>query len=513
MTRLAAVLAALSLASDAADGFPPETTVRSALLACSLAADVGNDALVGDVLVGGLLRHIGCTGFAVEEAHRYGAGDDVALRHVMAEVDFGQPDRAAQTIGERVAAHCPPEARAEAVGNLAGDGPEAGAQHHRAQCDAAEHLTSVLPVGGAARAAVADAFERWDGAGGPSGKAGEDLSLVARVVEVGYVAELFRHRQGRGGAVAELKLRSGAQLDPTLVAVFLERSGQRFDLVDDPQRSPWEELLDREPAPRATLSPSQLDAVALAFGRFADLKSVFFAGHCEAVADVAVVAAAALGFGRDETDDLRRAALLHDIGRVGVPTGTWDAPRRLAGPEWDRVRFHAWETQRILSAAPLLEPLAAIAGAAHERLDGSGYHRGATAAGLSDAARLLAVADVAVALGRARPHRPAHDADATVRALVEEVEAGRLDRRGVGAVVEALGGGALQRRPRWPDGLSDREVEVLVRVAKGETNKDIARALGITARTVGHHVAHVYAKAGLRSRAGASLYALERQLL
>jgi HD-GYP domain-containing protein (c-di-GMP phosphodiesterase class II)/DNA-binding CsgD family transcriptional regulator len=516
VTRIVEVLAALSLASDAADGFPPEATVRSALLATSLAADVGDETLVRDVLVGGLLRHIGCTGFAVEEAHRYGAGDDVALRHVMAEVDFGQPERAGATIGERIAAHAAPAARATAVGHLVGDGPAAGEQHALAQCDAAEHLAGLLPVSDAARSVASDAFERWDGHGGPAGKAGDDVALVARIVEIGYVAELFRQRQGRGGATAELRLRSGTQLDPSLVAAFLERSGDHFDLVDDPRRSPWEELLDREPTPHASLSAAQLDAVALSFGRFSDLKSVWFAGHAEAVASAAVGAAAVLGFESGVVEDLRRAALLHDIGRVAIPTGTWDAPRRLAGPERDRVRFHSWETQRILSSAPLLAPSAAIAGSVHERLDGSGYHRGLGAGGLDDAARLLAAADVAVALGEARPYRPALDPSGVARVLRDEVEAGLLDRRSVAALTDAMAGVAgvaVGKPPRWPDELSDREVEVLVLVARGETNKDIARRLGITAKTVAHHVAHVYVKTGVRSRAGATLYALERRLL
>jgi HD-GYP domain-containing protein (c-di-GMP phosphodiesterase class II) len=367
-------------------------------------------------------------------------------------------------------------------------------------------------VTAAAREVAGDAFERWDGHGGPEGKAGEDVSLVARVVEVGYVAELFRCRQGRGGALAELRLRSGTQLDPSLVAAFLERSGEHLDLVDDPRRSPWDQLLDREPTPHATLTAAELDAVALAFGRFSDLKSVWFAGHAEAVASAATAAATVLGLDAATIDDLRLAALLHDIGRVAVPTGTWDAPRALAGPERDRVRFHVWETQRILSAAPLLAPLATIAASAHERLDGSGYHRGTSATGLSEASRLLAAADVWVALGSARPHRPAIVDVAERRAvLLHEVEAGLLDRRCVLALTDEAA--PAPRALRWPDQLSDREVEVLVRVASGDTNKDIARRLGITAKTVAHHVAHVYVKTGVRSRAGASLYALERGLL
>ena len=510
--RLVEILGTLSLATDAADGFPPETTIRSALLAAQLAADLGDDALVRDVIVGALLRHIGCTGFAVEEAHRYGAGDDVGLRHVMAEVDFGQPARAAQTITEQLAADAEPTARQAAVGALLGDGPAAGARHDAAQCDAAEHLCALLPIGSGPRAVASDAFERWDGSGGPAGKSGAEISLVARVVEVAYVAELFRGRQGRGGATAELQLRSGSQLDPTIVDAFGARRGELFDHVDATRHPTWELLLDAEPRPHRIVPMTSLDAFALAFARFTDLKSTWFAGHSEAVAEVAAAAAGALGLDAQAIARLRWAGLLHDLGRVAVPTGTWDVPRPLSSPERDRVRFHSWETQRILEATPLLADVAPIAGGAHERSDGSGYHRGLQGPALDPSTKLLAAADVITALAEPRPHRPAHDdagAQAEIRA---EVDARRLDRDAVAAVLDVTGRGRLAA-PRWPDQLTDREVDVLRLVATGASNKDVARALGIRAKTVAHHVAHVYDKTACRSRAGATLYALAHGLI
>ncbi|MFN8040171.1 MAG: HD domain-containing phosphohydrolase [Acidimicrobiales bacterium] len=518
--RLVEVLGSLSLACDAADGFAAESTVRLAVTAGALAERFGGDALVADVVIGGLLRHMGCTGFAVEEARDFGAGDDVGLRSVMAEVDFGRPEQAVALVQERLAAHAPPAERAAAVGALLGDGPAAAARHDAAQCDAAERLAALLPVPAGAVTVTSDAFERWDGHGGPSGRAGEDISLVARIVEVAYVAELFRQRQGRGGAVAELRARRGAHLDPTAVDAFLADAGDLFDLVDDPRTSPWERLLDAEPEPHARISPAQLDDVALAFGRFADLKSPWFTGHAEAVADLVVAAADAAGLSGDGATGglglagLRRAALLHDLGIVAVPTGLWEAPRALHGPEVDRVRFHAWETDRILSSSPLLAPLAAVAGATHERLDGSGYHRGLAGDALGPAARILAAADGAVALRSARPHRPAHTLDAARAVLVDEVAAGRLDRQATSAVLEALGGEALAAPPAVrPSGLTDREVDVVRLVAAGSSNKEVAAALGITPKTVAHHVAHVYDKTGCRSRAGLTLFALEHHLI
>jgi HD-GYP domain-containing protein (c-di-GMP phosphodiesterase class II)/DNA-binding CsgD family transcriptional regulator len=430
----------------------------------------------------------------------------------MATVDFGRPDQAVAIIEADLAAHAPAAARRAAISTLLGQGREAAALHDAAQCDAGERLAGLLPVSPGARVVVTDAFERWDGHGGPAGKQGEELALVARLVEVAYVAELFRCRQGRGGAVAELRARAGAHLDPSLVARFLDGVAERFDLVDDARRSVWETLLASEPEPWARVSPSQVDGAALAFARFADLKSTFFTGHSEAVASLAVAAGASLGLDAARLDRVRRAALLHDVGRTAIPTGTWDLPRGLSGPEFDRVRFHAWETQRILAATPLLAPLAGVASGAHERSDGTGYHRGLDAAALDAEVRLLAAADVACALREERPHRPALPPEAATDVLRDEVEQGRLDRRAVAAVLEASGAGPMIALS-WPTGLTDREVDVLRLVATGATNKDVARALGITAKTVAHHVAHIYDKTGCRSRAGVTLFALEHGLV
>lgn len=510
--RLVEVLGTLSLACDAADGFAHDTTMRSAILAAQLAADLGDARLVGDVVVGSLLRHIGCTGFAVEEAHRFGAGDDVGLRSVMAEVDFGRPDDAVRVVHERLAVSAPAPHRAAAIEALLGDGPIAAVRHDAAQCDAAERLASLLPVSEAAASVASDAFERWDGHGGPAGRGGDEISLVARLVEIGYVAELFRGRQGRGGAEAELRARAGGQLDPELVRVFLDTAPARFDAVTDPSCSVWERLCDAEPAPHARITDAQVDDAALAFARFSDLKSMWLTGHSEQVAEVAAGAAGELGLDIGVRTAVRRAALLHDIGRVGVPTGVWDLPRPLSQHERDRVRFHAWETERILSSTPLLGNVAQIAAAAHEREDGSGYHRGRVPAQVAVPARLLAAADVWCALWADRPHRPALTPSAARDEVAAAAERGELDRTAVDAVLAAVEQAALPPR-RWPVGLSDREVEVLGLLAGGAADKQIAADLGITAKTVAHHVQHVYDKIGVRSRAGATLFAVEHRLL
>lgn len=510
--RLVEVLGALSLACDAADGFPHETTMRSAVLAGSLARMLGDDQLVGHVVVGALLRHIGCTGFAVEEAHRFGAGDDVGLRRLMAEVDFGRPDQAAHLIGDQLASHAPQTERDMAMEALLGDGPEAAARHDAAQCDAAERLTRLLPVSSEAATVASQAFERWDGLGGPYQLFGDGISLVARVVEVGYVAELFRGRQGRGGAAAELRARAGRQLDPRLVHLFLDNAPELFDHLDDQRHSVWERLCDAEPAPHFRISEAQVDDAALAFARFTDLKSTWFGSHSEQVASVAESAASTMGLDVAACTAVRRAGLLHDIGRVGVPTGIWDLPRRLSPHEQDRVRFHAWETDRILSATALFGRVGRIAGAAHERHDGSGYPRTHIPDDVAAEVSILAASDMWCALRAERPHRSAFEPAAARDEIAAAVQARILDRDATDAVLEAAAQDPVPP-PDWPAGLTDREIDVLGQLASGAGDKQIAADLGITAKTVAHHVQHIYDKIGVRSRAGATLFAVENRLI
>jgi DNA-binding NarL/FixJ family response regulator len=154
-----------------------------------------------------------------------------------------------------------------------------------------------------------------------------------------------------------------------------------------------------------------------------------------------------------------------------------------------------------------------LAGAHHERLDGSGYHRGTRGSGLDQTARILAAADCYGAMREARPYRPALDEATAEAELLREVDEGRLDSEGVDAVLTAAGHATQQRPRELPAGLTERELEVLLVLVRGESNQEIATHLGISVKTVGHHVQHVYEKAGVRTRAAATLWAFENDLV
>jgi HD-GYP domain-containing protein (c-di-GMP phosphodiesterase class II) len=189
----------------------------------------------------------------------------------------------------------------------------------------------------------------------------------------------------------------------------------------------------------------------------------------------------------------------------------WEKSGLLTADEWEQVRLHPYHTERVLVRSPFLAPLARIASAHHERMDGSGYHRGLNAASLPPAARLLAAADAYRAKTEPRAYRDALDSHTAAERLVEKAKEGRLDADMVAAVIEAAGLEAphIER----PAGLTEREVEVVTLLARGMQTKQIARSLDISAKTADRHIQNAYRKMGVSSRAAATLFAVEHGLI
>jgi DNA-binding CsgD family transcriptional regulator len=209
-------------------------------------------------------------------------------------------------------------------------------------------------------------------------------------------------------------------------------------------------------------------------------------------------------------DEIHAAALLHDLGRTAVSSEIWDRAGPLGPADRERVRLHSYWTERVLARCPAIAALSPVAAAHHERLDGSGYHRGASATELRPAARVLAAADAFAAMTESRPYRPAHAAPDAARELVAGGSAGKLDPGAAAAVIEAAG--LPRHRAAWPCDLTDREVDVLRLCARGMTNRQIAETLIVSARTVQHHLGSIYDKTERRTRAGAAVFAVEHGL-
>jgi HD-GYP domain-containing protein (c-di-GMP phosphodiesterase class II) len=209
---------------------------------------------------------------------------------------------------------------------------------------------------------------------------------------------------------------------------------------------------------------------------------------------------------------LRRAGLVHDLGRLGVSNAIWDKRGPLGAGEWERVRMHPYLTERMLHSSEALAPLGAIAVQHRERLDGSGYPRGLSGAAISRLARILGAADAYQAMREPRPYRPERSADEAAAELRGDVKAGRLDADAAEAVLGAAGH-RVSRRREGPAGLTAREVEVLKLLARGLSNKEIAERLVISPKTAANHIEHIYAKIDASTRATASLFAMQHGLL
>jgi HD-GYP domain-containing protein (c-di-GMP phosphodiesterase class II) len=263
---------------------------------------------------------------------------------------------------------------------------------------------------------------------------------------------------------------------------------------------------------RRFISNEKFDDILDAMGSFADIKSPYTIGHSQAVASLAAAAGRIYGLPDDAVVLLRRAGLVHDIGRLGVSNGIWDKRGGLTQAEIERVRLHPYLSERMLAFSPALAPLGALAVQHHERLDGSGYPRGLSGDAITPAGRILAAADAYHAMTELRPYRPARSPEEAAVEMRAEVTARRLDGDAANAVLRAAGHRVSARRD-WPAGLTAREVEVLKLVACGLSNKEIAEQLVISRKTAGNHVDHIYTKIGASTRARAGLFAMRHGLM
>jgi HD-GYP domain-containing protein (c-di-GMP phosphodiesterase class II) len=496
--RITELLASLSLATDLGTGQPLGHGLSTSLLAVAIAQELGCPPnQVRHVQQTTLIRFIGCNADAAETARMAGGGE-FELMSSLAPAHMGTTSEAALAMVRAVGKGQSLARRVKLVaGALAGE--DEGLASH---CEVASMLARRLGLEEPVIVALQHAYERWDGGGDPAGLTGEQIPLETRIAIVARDADLFA-RAGEDVA-GILRRRSGKAYDPGVVDAVLR-------LGPMSREAEWSEVLDAEPEPWAYVV--DIDNALAAVADYADLKSPWTRGHSPAVAELALEAGRLAGLDEETLRDLRRAALVHDLGRVGVDNGVWDKEGPLAASESEKVRLHPYLTERVLDRCAPLAGLARIASSHHERVDGSGYHRASAGDDLPLAARILAAADVMQALTTDRPFRPAWGQEDAIEMLEEEASAGHLDPEAVALVIQSVGGAAKSLAKAIPGGLTDREVEVLRLMSKGNTNKQIGQELFISPKTVGRHVENIYAKIGVSTRAGAALYAMEHRLL
>ena len=501
--RLAELVAALSLATDLGLGQPQEHVLRQTVIARRLAAAAG---LPGDqqtaVFYVSLLAWVGCVSDCHELATWF--GDDQRMRADSYQVDMAGLPMIRFVLGH-VGGDSGPARRLTMIGRFLAGGSGRAAGFMLGHCQTTGDIADRLGLGAAVGGALPQAFERWDGKGVPGQRAGEQIDPAMRVVQIADDAEVFHRLYGTGAAVDMLRSRRGTEFDPALVDLFCARAGELLGGVAEIDA--WDAVISSDRALGPELSEARLTSVLRVFGDYADLKSPSWMGHSAGVASLAGEAARRLGLPSSEVIRVKRAGLVHDLGAIGVSTGIWDRPAPLRAADRERVRTHAYLTERILARPDRLAEIGALAGLHHERLDGSGYPRGVRGDALSLPARVVAAADAYHAMCEDRPHRAALGAAAAAAAVRGEAAAGRLDGEAVNAVLAAAGH-RVRHRPTLPRGLTPREAEVLVLLARGLSNKEMARQLSVSVRTVSSHVEHAYAKIGVSSRGAAAMFAM-----
>lgn len=506
--QLAEIVAAIALATDLGLGQPLEHILRSCIIATRLADAAGATVEERDAAYWvTLLATSGCTAVSYELSSII--GDDIAFRSGLFEVGASNFDRL-RYILRKAGSGRGIIGRTTVRANLLRSRMRMLERVFLAHCSVSARLAERLGLGDDVLRALRQIFAQWNGKGLPDGVGGEDIALATRVANIANMVEIADRIGGIDATVATVHRFRGTEFDPNLVDLWCAQASSVLEGVD--AASSWEHVVREQPAGRGPLSEAELDETLELLADYADLKSPWLTGHSRAVAALAQATGSGMGLPHTDLVTLRRAALVHDIGRNGVPNSIWDKPGPLNPAEKERVRLHAYYTDRVLRQAGKLAALAEVASSAHERVGGSGYPRGVSGASTPLLGRIVAAADVYNAMLEARPHRGPLPRNEAASELRRAARAAELDGSVVDGVLAAEGHPA-RRKPSAPGGLTAREIEVLVLAVRGATAKAVANTLGIAPKTARNHMERIYMKIGVSSRAEAAMFAMQHGLI
>lgn len=513
-STLAQVLCAFAYANDLAFGLQLEDTLRSCYLASRIATQLGlSEEIRSDAYVAALLKDAGCTSWTSELASVWRT-DEIAARREMFIFSNAEDPRAFIAWMRRHVARDEPALRKlqgyfQVLTGSRALFQEAFATTAAVACRIAGRLGATASV----QAALLDLFEQWDGTGHPQGLAGADIPIVSRIVFPTFFLVPVHRVSGRQATIDLASALRGEAFDPVVMDAFLQLAADETFWAELEAPDIQQRVLALEPDFQlVTDDEAAMEAAALAFADFIDLKSRYTAAHSRRVAAVAELLARIMQCAEPAVAQIRRAALVHDLGMVAIPSHSLERPwPALSEAERDQYRLHAYHGERILRRVPAFAPLAEMVGTHHERADGSGYYRGLTGPHISLGARIIAVAD--------RLDGLTHDGPGTVAlplpAALDVLRGEPFDTEVVTALRRAVGitGSEAPATSAWPAGLTDREVQVLKLAARGLPRREVARRLGITENTARHHLEHIYNKTGAPNRVSATLFAMEHGLL
>ena len=404
---LAELVAALSHALDITEGQPAGHGVRCCWIGMQMGEALGfSTAKLGDLYYALLLKDVGCSSNAARICELYLAND------LSFKTDYKQVDHALPEILRFVLSHTGLKAglaeRFRAILNIAMHGGEIAREMIETRCTRGAEIVRQMRFSDSVAGAILDLDEHWNGQGQPLGKAATDISPLAQLALLAQVVDVFYMSSGPEAAMREIERRSGAWFNPEYSAVFLRlaRDQQFWATLGAPNLDQW--VVALEPQKRSILvDDDYLDDIAAAFAKVVDAKSPFTSGHSDRVALFADMIAEQLGFSDDRRRWLKRAALLHDIGKLGVSNQILDKAGKPDEEEWAAIKRHPALGETILKRIGAFAELARVAGAHHERLDGRGYPRGLGGEAIDLETRIVTTADIFDALTAERPYRAA----------------------------------------------------------------------------------------------------------
>jgi putative nucleotidyltransferase with HDIG domain len=441
--RLSEVISALSYALDVTEGQPMGHAVRSCAIGMRVGEEIGLGATARSSLFYALLlKDAGCSSNAAKLSALFGA-DDFEIKRARKLTNHLNPVESLRFVLRH--------GRTRRLAAIARSGAAGARAMTELRCERGAEIARMIELTEETARAIATLDEHWDGAGYPYHLAGEDIPLLGRIVCLAQTAEVFFAAGGARAVFDVAAERRGTWFDPALVDALRHTRRDRGFWSALAGREPHRVIGAFEPEDRVQHADGErLDRIAEAFALIIDAKSPYTGSHSVGVARIAVAVADVLGYGPRGLRDLRRAALLHDIGKLGVSNLILDKPGKLTDGEWAEMRKHPALTVRILERVSAFRDLAATAGAHHERLDGCGYHLGLTAEQLDRDARILAVADVCEALTADRPYRDALDPD-QVRAIMRRDAGTAFCPEALGALEETRELGPVELvRPASP---------------------------------------------------------------
>lgn len=443
VASLGEILCAFSYALDLTEGQPEGHSLRACWIAMQIARTL--DLSVQDqrdVYFATLMKDLGCSSNAARVAEIYLA-DDRGFKHDFKFVDERVGDRL-RFVFSRTGRGRGWLRRAKAIGHIVRNGETLVRELFQTRCTRGADIARQLRLSEKVATSIAHLDEHWDGSGQPGGVAGDAIPLGARIALLAQVADVYFTAEGPDAARLAVARRRGRWLDPLLCDAFLALSaGPAFwlCLADDAIE---QELRALEPdAGLITVDEDYLDDIVAAFGQVIDAKSPYTSGHSDRVGFYCTLVARRLGYDEARQRTLRRAAMLHDVGKLGVSSTILEKPGKLDADEWHVMQRHAGHTFDILQRVGVLSDMAAIAAAHHERLDGKGYPLGLAATAISMDTRIITVCDFLDALTADRPYREALGVDQALEIMSREVKVA-IDPRAFAALKAVTADGLPQ---------------------------------------------------------------------